>query len=200
MCIRLASSPGWRARRLRRRPVCEYALSRPGRTDPGYLQLAQRGRRYDQLLGTDLRAAARLRSRSISVNSARIFIRATSSPASRSSPRARKATTTPAAPSASWKKSPTSIPTFTATSSRTARAPSSIMTPTFAETRSRRLPFRGRAHALLDAHHRRRHRHASRPDSVPGSPASHGCIRMSRAVAAEFFAHAKVGMPVRIVY
>jgi lipoprotein-anchoring transpeptidase ErfK/SrfK len=38
------------------------------------------------------------------------------------------------------------------------------------------------------------------PIPVPGSPASHGCIRMSRVVAAEFFAHARVGMPVRIVY
>jgi lipoprotein-anchoring transpeptidase ErfK/SrfK len=38
------------------------------------------------------------------------------------------------------------------------------------------------------------------PIPVPGSPASHGCIRMSRTVAAEFFAHARVGMPVRIVY
>ncbi|MGH8048050.1 MAG: L,D-transpeptidase [Chthoniobacterales bacterium] len=35
---------------------------------------------------------------------------------------------------------------------------------------------------------------------VPGSPASHGCIRMSKLVAAEFFANAKVGMPVRVVY
>jgi hypothetical protein len=38
------------------------------------------------------------------------------------------------------------------------------------------------------------------PIPVPGSPASHGCIRMSKVVAAEFFDHAVVGMPVRVVY
>jgi hypothetical protein len=38
------------------------------------------------------------------------------------------------------------------------------------------------------------------PIPVPGSPASHGCIRMSKLVAANFFDHAKVGMPVRVVY
>ncbi len=38
------------------------------------------------------------------------------------------------------------------------------------------------------------------PIPVPGSPASHGCIRMSKLVAAEFFDNAEVGMPVRIVY
>jgi lipoprotein-anchoring transpeptidase ErfK/SrfK len=35
---------------------------------------------------------------------------------------------------------------------------------------------------------------------VPGSPASHGCIRTSKKVIAEFFANARVGTPVRIVY
>lgn len=38
------------------------------------------------------------------------------------------------------------------------------------------------------------------PIPVPGSPASHGCIRMSKAVASQFFAHAQVGMRVRVVY
>ncbi|MDD5200197.1 MAG: L,D-transpeptidase [Terrimicrobiaceae bacterium] len=38
------------------------------------------------------------------------------------------------------------------------------------------------------------------PIPVPGSPASHGCIRMSKLVAEEFFNHAAVGMPVRVVY
>jgi lipoprotein-anchoring transpeptidase ErfK/SrfK len=35
---------------------------------------------------------------------------------------------------------------------------------------------------------------------VPGSPASHGCIRVSKVVAATFFENARVGMPVRVVY
>jgi lipoprotein-anchoring transpeptidase ErfK/SrfK len=35
---------------------------------------------------------------------------------------------------------------------------------------------------------------------VPGSPASHGCIRVSKLVAALFFENARVGMPVTIVY
>jgi len=38
------------------------------------------------------------------------------------------------------------------------------------------------------------------PIPVPGSPASHGCIRTSKLVIAEFFENARVGMPVRIVY
>ncbi len=38
------------------------------------------------------------------------------------------------------------------------------------------------------------------PIPVPGSPASHGCIRTSKAVIAQFFENARVGMPVRIVY
>ena len=38
------------------------------------------------------------------------------------------------------------------------------------------------------------------PIPVPGSPASHGCIRMSKLVAAQFFENARVGMPVHIVY
>lgn len=37
------------------------------------------------------------------------------------------------------------------------------------------------------------------PIPEPGSPASHGCIRMSKLVAAEFFENAEVGMPVRVV-
>ncbi len=35
---------------------------------------------------------------------------------------------------------------------------------------------------------------------VPGSPASHGCIRVSKAVAADFFANATVGTRVKIEY
>ena len=38
------------------------------------------------------------------------------------------------------------------------------------------------------------------PIPEPGSPASHGCIRMSRLVAAQFFENAEIGMPVRVVY
>lgn len=38
------------------------------------------------------------------------------------------------------------------------------------------------------------------PIPVPGSPASHGCIRVSKAVAADFFANAEVGMRVRVEY
>lgn len=38
------------------------------------------------------------------------------------------------------------------------------------------------------------------PIPVPGSPASHGCIRVSKAVVQDFFAHVNVGTPVRIVY
>jgi hypothetical protein len=38
------------------------------------------------------------------------------------------------------------------------------------------------------------------PIPVPGSPASHGCIRTSKVVIAQFFENARVGMPVRIVY
>lgn len=38
------------------------------------------------------------------------------------------------------------------------------------------------------------------PIPVPGSPASHGCIRISKQVAREFFEHVNVGTPVRIVY
>ncbi len=38
------------------------------------------------------------------------------------------------------------------------------------------------------------------PIPVPGSPASHGCIRISKEVIEDFFAAAHVGMPVRIVY
>jgi lipoprotein-anchoring transpeptidase ErfK/SrfK len=38
------------------------------------------------------------------------------------------------------------------------------------------------------------------PIPVPGSPASHGCIRVSKTVIADFFAAAQVGMPVRVEY
>jgi len=38
------------------------------------------------------------------------------------------------------------------------------------------------------------------PIPVPGSPASHGCIRTSKAVIEQFYENARVGMPVRIVY
>ncbi len=38
------------------------------------------------------------------------------------------------------------------------------------------------------------------PIPVPGSPASHGCIRISKLVSADFFAAARVGMPVRVEY
>lgn len=38
------------------------------------------------------------------------------------------------------------------------------------------------------------------PIPEPGAPASHGCIRMSKLVATEFFENAEVGMPVRVVY
>jgi hypothetical protein len=38
------------------------------------------------------------------------------------------------------------------------------------------------------------------PIPVPGSPASHGCIRTSKVVIEQFFENARVGMPVRIVY
>lgn len=38
------------------------------------------------------------------------------------------------------------------------------------------------------------------PIPVPGSPASHGCIRTSKLVIEQFFENARVGMPVRIVY
>ena len=38
------------------------------------------------------------------------------------------------------------------------------------------------------------------PIPVPGSPASHGCIRTSKLVIEPFFEAARVGMPVRIVY
>lgn len=38
------------------------------------------------------------------------------------------------------------------------------------------------------------------PIPVPGSPASHGCIRVSKQVAEVFFENARVGMPVRVVY
>lgn len=38
------------------------------------------------------------------------------------------------------------------------------------------------------------------PIPVPGSPASHGCIRVSKAVVRDFFDHVSVGTPVRIVY
>lgn len=37
------------------------------------------------------------------------------------------------------------------------------------------------------------------PIPVPGSPASHGCIRTSKVVVADFFENARVGMPVRVV-
>ncbi len=37
------------------------------------------------------------------------------------------------------------------------------------------------------------------PIPVPGSPASHGCIRTSKLVVADFFENARVGMPVRVV-
>lgn len=37
------------------------------------------------------------------------------------------------------------------------------------------------------------------PIPVPGSPASHGCIRTSKLVVAQFFEDARVGMPVRVV-
>lgn len=38
------------------------------------------------------------------------------------------------------------------------------------------------------------------PIPVPGQPASHGCIRVSKAVIADFFKAAEVGMPVAIRY
>jgi hypothetical protein len=38
------------------------------------------------------------------------------------------------------------------------------------------------------------------PIPVPGSPASHGCIRTSKLVIRDFFDHAEIGMPVRVVY
>jgi hypothetical protein len=38
------------------------------------------------------------------------------------------------------------------------------------------------------------------PLPVPGSPASHGCIRVSKLVIADFYNAAQVGMPVRVVY
>lgn len=38
------------------------------------------------------------------------------------------------------------------------------------------------------------------PIPVPGSPASHGCIRISRLVVQDFFNNAPLGTPVRIVY
>jgi hypothetical protein len=38
------------------------------------------------------------------------------------------------------------------------------------------------------------------PIPVPGSPASHGCIRVSKLVVADFFEAARVGMPVRVEY
>jgi hypothetical protein len=34
---------------------------------------------------------------------------------------------------------------------------------------------------------------------LPGYPASHGCVRMPRDLAAEFFARAKVGTPVKVI-
>ena len=37
------------------------------------------------------------------------------------------------------------------------------------------------------------------PIPVPGSPASHGCIRTSKVVVEQFFENARVGMPVRVV-
>jgi lipoprotein-anchoring transpeptidase ErfK/SrfK len=33
---------------------------------------------------------------------------------------------------------------------------------------------------------------------LPGYPASHGCIRMPEPGAAQFYAHVKVGTPVRV--
>lgn len=38
------------------------------------------------------------------------------------------------------------------------------------------------------------------PIPVPGQPASHGCIRISKLVVRDFFAHAPLGTPVRISY
>lgn len=38
------------------------------------------------------------------------------------------------------------------------------------------------------------------PIPVPGSPASHGCIRVSKLVVQDFFNNAPLGTPVRIVY
>ncbi len=38
------------------------------------------------------------------------------------------------------------------------------------------------------------------PIPVPGSPASHGCIRVSKLVVQDFFHNAPLGTPVRIVY
>ena len=34
---------------------------------------------------------------------------------------------------------------------------------------------------------------------LPGYPASHGCIRMPRDLASEFFARVQIGTPVRVV-
>jgi lipoprotein-anchoring transpeptidase ErfK/SrfK len=38
------------------------------------------------------------------------------------------------------------------------------------------------------------------PIPVPGSPASHGCIRVSKLVVQDFFANAPLNTPVRITY
>jgi hypothetical protein len=38
------------------------------------------------------------------------------------------------------------------------------------------------------------------PIPVPGSPASHGCIRVSKSVIQDFFAQAPLNTPVRIIY
>jgi L,D-transpeptidase catalytic domain len=34
---------------------------------------------------------------------------------------------------------------------------------------------------------------------LPGYPASHGCVRMPRDLAAEFFARVQIGTPVRVI-
>jgi hypothetical protein len=34
---------------------------------------------------------------------------------------------------------------------------------------------------------------------LPGYPASHGCVRMPRDLAAEFFARVKIGTPVKVI-
>jgi hypothetical protein len=54
------------------------------------------------------------------------------------------------------------------------------------------MPFWMRIHGAIGMH--------QGPIPVPGSPASHGCIRTSKLVIEQFFDNARVGMPIRIVY
>ncbi len=53
--------------------------------------------------------------------------------------------------------------------------------------------------ALLDAPYVARHwTHAGRIPR-PGSPASHGCIRLPREFATQLFEYVRIGTPVRII-